>query len=158
MKRSRKKYERPLKPWNKERIEIDRETMKGFGLKKKMEIWRTESLLRKFRRMARNLEAKKDKEKEKVLLKKLVGLGVLSEGAMLDDVLGLGLKNFLERRLETVVFRKGLANSPKQSRQFITHGHVSIHGKKITYPSYLVLRDEESNISVDIVPKKGEQK
>jgi small subunit ribosomal protein S4 len=155
MKRSRKKYERPLKPWNKERIEKDRETMKSFGLKKKEEIWKTEMLLRKFRRMARNLEAKKDKEKEKILLKKLMKLGVLSEGATLDDVLGLELKSFLDRRLETFIFSKGLANSPKQARQFITHGHVLIGGKRITYPSYLVLKDEENDINVKIVPQKS---
>jgi small subunit ribosomal protein S4 len=154
MKRSRKKYERPLKIWNKEKILEDREIMKSFGLKKKMEIWRTEGFLRKFRRMARDLEAKKDKEKEKVLLRKLINLGVLNEGATLDDVLGLSLKNFLDRRLETIIFSKSLANSAKQSRQFITHGHVSIGGKKITYPSYLVLKNDESNINVKIVPSK----
>jgi len=154
MKRSRKKYERPLKIWNKEKILEDREIMKSFGLKKKMEIWRTEGFLRKFRRMARDLEAKKDKEKEKVLLRKLINLGVLNEGATLDDVLGLSLKNFLDRRLETIIFSKSLANSAKQSRQFITHGHVSIGGKKITYPSYLVLKNEENNINVKIVPSK----
>ena len=154
MKRSRKKYERPLKIWDKEKILEDREIMKSFGLKKKMEIWRTEGFLRKFRRMARDLEAKKDKEKEKVLLRKLINLGVLNEGATLDDVLGLSLKNFLDRRLETIIFSKSLANSAKQSRQFITHGHVSIGGKKITYPSYLVLKNDESNINVKIVPSK----
>jgi small subunit ribosomal protein S4 len=154
MKRSRKKYERPLKIWDKEKILEDREIMKSFGLKKKMEIWRTEGFLRKFRRMARELEAKKDKEKEKVLLRKLINLGVLNEGATLDDVLGLSLKNFLDRRLETIIFSKSLANSAKQSRQFITHGHVSIGGKKITYPSYLVLKNEENNINVKIVPSK----
>jgi small subunit ribosomal protein S4 len=154
MKRSRKKYERPLKPWNKERIEKDRETMKSFGLRKKMEIWRTEGLSRKFRRMARDLVARKDKEMERVLLKKLVKLGVLNEGATLDDVLGLTLENFLDRRLQTVVFKKGFANSPKQARQFITHGHVLINERKVKYPSYLVLKEEESNINVKTVAQK----
>jgi len=155
MKRSRKSYERPFKPWNKERILQDRETMKEFGLKKKEEIWKTEMIVRKFRRMARDLEARKDKEKEKVLVKKIINFGLLNEGAVLDDVLGLTLKDFLDRRLETVVFKKGLANSPKQSRQFITHGHVLITGKRITYPRYLVSKNEENEIIVKIVPKKS---
>lgn len=153
MKRSRKKYTPPVKPWDKERILKEREILKNFGLKKKKEVWRAEALLRKFRRMARELAAKKDKEKEKELVEKLVRLGLLNEGAGLDDILSLTMENILERRLQTIIFRKGFANTVNQARQFIVHGHVKIGDRKITYPSYIVQKDEENKIQVLITPR-----
>lgn len=155
MKRQRKKYKTPTKPWSKQRIEKERETVKTFGLSKKREIWRAETFLRNYRRIARKLAAKKDKEQEKVLIKKLAKLGLLNETAGLDDVLSLTLENLFERRLQTIIFRKGLSNSVKQARQYITHGHVTINGKKVVYPSYLVLKDEEDKIQVDVQPVKS---
>mgnify|MGYP001773173473 CR=1 FL=1 len=85
---------------------------------------------------------------------KLYKLGLLNEGATLDDVLGLTVKDILNRRLQTIVYKKGLANTPKQARQFIVHGHVKINGRKIIYPSYLVNRDEEDKIECDIKVNK----
>jgi small subunit ribosomal protein S4 len=157
MKRERKAYKTPTKPWNKQRIEREREIVKNYGLRKKKEIWKFETLLRKFRRLARALAAKTDSKKEKILLQKMIKLGLLSEGATLDDVLGLNLEMFLDRRLQTVVFKKGFANSPSQARQFIVHGHVRIGERKITYPSYIVPKEEELKIKVNIQPvaKKG---
>ncbi|MDI6798481.1 MAG: 30S ribosomal protein S4 [Candidatus Aenigmarchaeota archaeon] len=148
MKKQRKKYERPLKKWDKARIERERKLLKDFGLRRKKEIWRAEALLRKYRRMARELAAKRDKEKEKLLIKKLAKLGLLNENASLSDVLSLTVENILERRLQTILTRKGLANTPKQARQFIVHGHVKINNKKISYPSYLVAKEEENKITV----------
>lgn len=147
MKRSRKKYERPAKPYDKQRLERETEIMKKYGLKKKLEIWRTEAMLRKYRRLARVLAAKRNKEQEKILVEKLVKLGILNEGATLDDVLGLALETFLDRRLQTIVHKKGLTNTVKQARQMITHGHVRIDERRITYPSYLVSREEENLIN-----------
>jgi small subunit ribosomal protein S4 len=154
MKKQRKKYERPLKLWDKERIGKEKILLKTFGLSKKIEIWKAEALLRKYRRMARKLVAKKDKEKEKMLVNKLIRTGLLQEGSSLDGVLGLSLENFLERRLQTIIHKKGFANSAKQARQFITHGHVKIGERKIVYPSYLVSREEEDEIRVDITAKR----
>jgi len=134
MKRSRKNYQRPRKPWDKERIEREREILKTFGLRTKKEIWMTESLLRKFRRFARELAAKRDKDKEKIIVDKMIRLGLLQQGADLDDVLGLTLENILERRLQTIIFRKGLAKTAKQSRQFIVHGKVRI-GQDVCFKS-----------------------
>jgi small subunit ribosomal protein S4 len=155
MKRQRKKYKSPVKAWDKGRIERERVIVKDFGMKKKRDIWRAEALLRKYRRIARKLVAKKDKEQEKILVKKLAGLGLLNENAGLDDVLSLNLENLLERRLQTIIFRKGFTNSSKQARQFITHGHVKINGKKVVYPGYLVLKEEEEKIEVDVQPVKS---
>lgn len=157
MKRQRKKYERPRRPWDKERILKEKTLLKTFGLRRKKEIWITEALLRKYRRMARELAAKKDKEKERILIKKLIKLGLLEEGAGLDDVLSLTPENILERRLQTIVFRKGLANTPKQARQFIVHGKILLNNRKITYPSYLVTKEEEDKINIMQSTKGGEK-
>ena len=154
MRRQRKKYEKPKRPWDKERIEKEKELMKKYGLRRKREIWKAEALLRNYRRRARELAAKKDKEKEKTLIKKLVKLGLLEESSNLDDVLSLRVEDILERRLQTIVFRKGFVNTPKQARQFIVHGHVMINDRKVPFPSYIVPKEEEDKIKVLITPKK----
>jgi len=150
MKRQRKVYKTPNRAWNKQRIERERGIVKAYGLRRKAEIWKFETVLRKFRRLARELAAKRDRDKEKVLVDKMIKLGLLGEGAMIDDVLGLNLENFLERRLQTIIFKKGLANSLNQARQFIVHGHVRIDERKITYPSYIVQKNEEEKIKVGV--------
>jgi small subunit ribosomal protein S4 len=57
------------------------------------------------------------------------------------------LEDILERRLQTIVFHKGLAQSMHQARQLIAHGHISIGGRKVSSPSYLVLKDEEEKMA-----------
>jgi small subunit ribosomal protein S4 len=155
MRKIRKNYKTPTKGWDKERIEKERILVRTYGLKKKREIWRSETLSRKFRRLARNLATKTDKEKEKILIEKLVRIGLLKEGSTLDDVLSLTTENFLDRRLQTILVRKGLCTAPKQARQFIVHGHVLIEGKRIVYPSYLVTRSEEEKIQLNMPVKKA---
>ena len=58
----------------------------------------------------------------------------------------LTIEDILERRLQTVVFRKGLARTIFQARQLITHGHVTIDGRRVTIPGYIVLREDEAKI------------
>ncbi len=110
------------------------------------------SLLRRFKQQAKNLIARTDaqsKKEEKQLIDRLVKLNLVKENAKMDDILGLDIKNVMDRRLQTQVFSKGFARSTKQARQFITHGHVMIGEKKITIPSYLVRQDEENIIKFD---------
>ncbi|TAL47982.1 30S ribosomal protein S4 [archaeon] len=146
MRHLKKKYKAPKKMWNKSRIEREGEIINTFGLRRKKEIWVAEGTMRKYRRMARELAAKRDNEKEAVLIGKMVKLGLLQPGATLDDVLGLTINNLLSRRLQTIVHKKGLANTVKQARQYIVHGLVTISGKKVVYPSYVVAVDEEEKI------------
>ncbi len=148
MRRFKKKYEKPKKLWDKERIEKERKLLKEYGLKNKKELWRAEALLRKYRRIARELAAKKNEEKEKILIKKLADLGLLSENAKLDDVLALTVENILDRRLQTLVYKIGLANTIKQARQFIVHGKILIGERKVPFPSYLVPKNEENKIQL----------
>jgi len=153
MRRLKRKYETPKRPWDKERIEEEKKLMEKYGLRRKREIWRAEAILRKYRRMARDLNAKKDEEKAKQLVEKLYRMGILkSKDSTLDDVLSLTVEDILERRLQTIVYRKGFANTPKQARQFIVHGHVFINGRRVPFPSYLVPINEEDKIEVKIKP------
>lgn len=147
MRKLKKKYKRPKRPWDKERIEEEKELMKKYGLRRKREIWRAKEILRKFRRLARRLIAEKDKEKERILLDKLYRMGLLEKDATLDDVLSLTVEDILERRLQTLVFKLGLAKTPKQARQFIVHGHIAFEGRRTVYPSLLVPRGKEKEIS-----------
>ena len=59
----------------------------------------------------------------------------------------LKLNNFLERRLQTLLVKKGLARTVSQARQMIVHNHVNVGGKNITSPSYFVSATEEDQIS-----------
>lgn len=144
----------PKRPWDRERLETEKELVKKFGLKSKRELWKAQALLRKYRSLARELVAKSSKDKEDILKQKLMRLNILSQDGTLDSVLSLTVEDFLNRRLQTVIFKKNLANTPKQARQFITHGNVVIDDKKIVYPSYLVTSDEESKIIVKVSPVK----
>jgi small subunit ribosomal protein S4 len=92
-------------------------------------------------------ESEQSKKEEKQLLARLSRLALLPQGSCIDDVLGLTVRDVLERRLQTIVFKKGLAKSIKQARQFITHQHIALGTKLIKAPSYLVSVDEEQKLS-----------
>ena len=55
-----------------------------------------------------------------------------------DGIAGENLLRLLERRLDNVVFRMGLANSHKEARQLVLHGHFTLNGHKANIPSILV--------------------
>jgi small subunit ribosomal protein S4 len=60
------------------------------------------------------------------------------KAAKASGVTGDNLMQILERRLDNVVYRLGFAVTRMQSRQFITHGHFMVNGKKVDIPSFLV--------------------
>lgn len=57
------------------------------------------------------------------------------------------LLSLLETRLDNLVYRLGFAKSRFQARQFVTHGHILVSGKKINIPSYRVKEDERISLS-----------
>ncbi len=150
---STRKYDTPSHPWQGERIASENEILRKHGLKNKTELWKVASLLRTFRQRARNLQAKirygdKQAEKERdEFIQRLDSMGIISKEATLDDILSLDIEVLLARRLQTLAYLKGLSSSPKQARQFIVHGHVSINGKKVTIPGYMVKRSEEETLA-----------
>jgi len=148
-KKQKKKFSKPSHPWQKERILSEKELLKSYGLRRKYEIWKMNSILKNFTKQAKTLITLTTKQSEKErsqLLTKLSSLGLLSSESKLEDVLSLTLKDVLERRIQTLVFKKNLARNIKQARQFIVHEHISIKDKKITTPSYLVLLSEENEL------------
>ncbi len=149
-KRQRKKYETPRFPWRTDVLMSELKLLGQYGLRNKRELWRHKTMLSKFRSIARSLLGKPAEEREKLekqLLNKLQRLGILHENAVLDDVLDLTVEDILERRLQTLVFRKGLAKSIYQARQLITHGHIAIGKRRVRVPSYLVPKEEENIIN-----------
>lgn len=146
----RKKYEGPRHPWQRTRIEKEKELMEKYGLLKKKEIWKMESVLRGFKHQAKKLTVRTDpqsKKEEQLLLKKLYELGLIEQDAKLDSILELDVTNILNRRLQTMMCTKGLTHTPPQARQIIVHHHVMVSNQKMTIPSYLVKRAEEDKIS-----------
>lgn len=154
--RMRKKYESPKKPWERTLLETELRLLGEYGLKNKRELRCLEATLRSMRKVARSIFALPEEERIKKtaeLSAKLKRMGLIGEGATIDQVLELSPKNLLERRLQTVVYRRGLANSIYQARQFITHGHVMVDERVIKKPGKL-LRAHEENL-VKINPKSS---
>lgn len=151
-KRPRKIYATPGHPWQSARIERENKLISEYGLRNKREVWKHYTQLKTFRQRARQISAMgKSEQAERLkseLFSKLTRIGAITKSEpSLDDVLSLEINNILERRLQTIVFRKGMAHTPKQARQFIVHGHVCLHDKRVTAPSYVVNKEEEGAIT-----------
>ena len=148
-KRQRKKFSKPSHPWQKERIEAERDLLKQYGLRRKQEIWKMESLLKRLLHRAKTIIGERTAQSEiekNQLLSRLSSLGLLKKDSKVEDVLNLSLKDILERRLQTLVQRKQLAKTMMQARQIIVHEHVAVGDRKITSPSYLVTVAEEPQL------------
>jgi small subunit ribosomal protein S4 len=148
--RQRKKFETPKFPWRVDILQNELKLLGQYGLRNKRELWRHQTMLSKFRGTARSILGMPEEEGEILrtqTLTRLNRLGILPETAALDDVLDLTIDDVLARRLQSLVFRHGLAKSIHQARQFITHGHIAIDNRRVSSPSYLVLRDEEDKIA-----------
>ena len=148
--RLRNKFERPKKLWEEDRIKHDKALKIEYGLKNMAELWRATAELKKYRREARRLlalteeERKADSEK---ILTKLAKTGILKKGSDVNDILSLEVRSILERRLQTIVTRKGLARTMKQSRQLITHGYIGMGGRRINRPGIMIDIADEAKIA-----------
>ena len=153
--KNHKSYQTPKRPWEKSRIEAETRLVIEYGLRNKREVWKAQEHLRKYRKAARNLlaigssAAHKDvyDSKKEELISHLQRAGLLGPDANIDDVLALKVQTQLERRLQSIVYRRGLARSPKQARQLITHGHIAIAGRRVNIPGYQVTRTDEAQIA-----------
>lgn len=155
-KKQRKKYSTPLHPWQKARIEEEAVLLREYGLKNKREIYKIRSILKGFANQAKNLITSKTKQAEKeriALLNKLSNLGFITKTGSVDDVLDLSINDIMDRRLQTFVYKKAMARSIGQARQFIVHEHIVLGDKIITTPSYLVPVKEENLISFVSISK-----
>lgn len=150
-----KQYSSPKRRFEKSRIASERVLAITYGLRNKREIWRATNVLRKHRGGAREVlamissvgETPRTVARRDELINTLQRYGMIGANAAMDDILSLKVEDILERRLQTIVHRKGLARSPKQARQLITHGHIAINGQRVSVPSYMVSVSEEASIA-----------
>ena len=145
----------PTHPWKQARIDEEHDLKERYVLKKvggMREIWREKSALRRHRNQAMKLIGRVDsteghyaKEKEQ-LLNSLTKKGLLQTGADVGDVLEINVEHMLSRRLQSVVYYKGLAPSMRAARNLIVHGHICIGDQRMTVPGYHVLKEEEDSL------------
>ena len=152
---SRPRTQTPTHPWKQARIDEEHDLKERFGLKKvggMREIWREKSSLRRHRNQAMKLIGRVDsseghyaKEKEQ-MLDSLTRKGLLQTGADIGAVLEINVEHMRSRRLQSVVYYKGLAPSMRAARNLIVHGHICIGEQRMTVPGYHVLKEEEDSL------------
>lgn len=158
--RQQKKWRAPRHPWRSDVLSQEIRLIGLYGLRNKRELWRTRGVIREIRHRARevlSLPPELREVKEKELLNKLQRMGLLQEGTALDDVLGLKVEDVLERRVQTVILRKGLAQTPHHARQLISHGHILVGDHRITSPGFLVPRADEERITLTLASEPTAQ-
>ena len=147
MKRKHKVYSRPRKPYDKTRIEEEAKITEEFGLKNKREIWRADARIKEIREKAKKLITA-DPSEQKKLFERLNKIGFRLNS--IGNVLSLDKRDYLKRRLQTILVEKKFAKTPNAARQLITHRKVVVGSKAIDSPSYIVPVELEDKIMIKI--------
>ncbi|ACB40347.1 30S ribosomal protein S4 [Pyrobaculum neutrophilum] len=154
LKKPKKKYlaGKPKKIWNKQLLLEELQLMGEYGLRNKKELWLARAHLKWIVRRARSLLSMTAEERAPLELpfkEKLYKMGFIEDpNVPLDRVLSLDVRAILERRLQTIVYRMGLAKSIYHARQLIVHGHIAVAGRRVSSPGFLVPRELEDKISL----------
>ena len=162
-KRIRKKFVRSKLMWNAARIARDHELKEKYGLKNLRELWKATTEVSRIRMNAREVLSNRSTEGVgNAMIARLARYNIVPKDAKIDDLLGITPDAILNRRLQSIVFKNGLARTPKQARQLIAHGFISINGRKVKSAGYMVRADEETHIGyykpIDLNPAEPEAK
>ena len=155
MKRKHKQYSKPKRPFDKTRIAEEAKIKKDFGLKNKKEIWKAEARIKVMREKAKKLISS-SKETQQALFDKLKKIGL--EVNSIGEVLALDKKDYLNRRIQTILVEKEMTTTVKSARQLITHKKVLVDGKVVDSPSYIVPIKLENKITLKHKIKKPKEK
>jgi len=153
--KNHKQYATPKRRFEKTRLDDEKRLVIDYGLRNKRELWKAQSILRKYRAAARELVALRSagitseiyQTKKDQLISHLYRYGLVGENADVGDVLALKVEQQLDRRLQTQVLRKGSCTHPRNRPDNSSpDGHIAIGGQRVTVPGYRVTRGEEPEI------------
>jgi len=145
IKKKRKLFSRPKKLFDRARMDEENILIKRYGLKNKREIWKAKTAVSNLRRRAKALIGKELEEQQR-FFDRLIKMGIVVRDV--SDVLALTEENLFERRLQTILFKKGMANTVKQARQLIVHKNVLVDGNVVNIPSFIVTKNLENKIAL----------
>merc|ERR1712185_890029 len=142
----------PRRAFDKERLDHELQLLGTYGLKNKREIRRMGLVLSKVRAVALTLLTMEEKDPRRIfegqaLMRRMIRYGILDEDKQrLDDVLALKVEDFLERRLQTLVYKRGLAKSIHHARVLIRQKHIRVGRQIVDIPSFMVRVESQPHI------------
>ncbi|KAG0469780.1 hypothetical protein HPP92_015875 [Vanilla planifolia] len=137
------------------------EARRGIWSAVQRELWRVQYALSRIRNAARELLTLDEKNPRRIfegeaLLRRMFRYGLLEEGQnKLDYVLALTVENFLERRLQTQVFKSGMAKSIHHARVLIRQRHIRVGRQVVNIPSFMVRVDSAKHIDFSLTSPFG---
>ena len=150
----KKTSKNPKKPFDKDRLINELRIVGVYGLRNKREVWRVQLTLAKLRKAARQLLTLPQDDPRRqfegdAIIRRIVKLGLLKENERkLDYVLGLTINQFMERRLQTLVAQRKIADSIHHARVMIRQRHIAIGKQLVNIPSFMVRVSSEQHIAI----------
>lgn len=160
--RQRRIAAHPRNPWEKDRLVKELQLLGTYGLKNKKELWTALAMARADKKQARTLlistNNKEFVTQGRALLNRLCKNGMVSSvdfndeesfRSCLREVLNFDLGHYLNRRLQSLVLKAGLARNIHHARILIAHKHIVIKGNIVNKPSMLVRSENEGHIEIN---------